>query len=141
MLYTPLIKKALDLSYKIHEKQMDRQGNPYVFRLYYIAMQMEQENEICTALLKDILEERTMSIQDLAGCGFSESILEALQLLKRPKTMSYESYLRRVKENELAKKVLIQDISYELLQQSETAGMDMQKKTSRRQNALSFLSA
>ncbi len=143
MLCTPLINKALDLSYRAHEHQLDREGNPYIFHLYYIASQMEKESEICTALLKDILEDRTMNIPQLAALGFSKCVLEALELLRRPKTMSYETYLRRAKKNELAKKVLIHDISYDLLQQKNSAGINMnsQKKIMQKQNALSFLQA
>ena len=143
MLCTPLINKALDLSYRIHEHQLDRGGTPYILNLYYIAAQMEKESEICTALLIDILEDRTMNLTELAGLGFSECILNAVELLKRPKTMSYETYLRRVKENDLAKKVLIQDISYDLLQQNQSAGINMnsQKKIMQKQDALSFLMA
>lgn len=141
MLCTPLINKALDLSYKAHEHHLDRSGSPYIFHLYYIASQMEHENEICTALLKDILEDRTMNLTELAALGFSKCILEAITLLTRPKIMSFETYLRRVSKNELAKKVLIQDLSYDLVLQQVTAGMNetSQKKIMQKQNALSFL--
>lgn len=135
-----MVKKALKICFQAHEHQLDKDGNPYVFHRYEVAMHLEDESEVCAALLKDILEDRIMTDHDLRDLGFSASVIEALQALKRPKSMSYETYLRRVKQNELATRVLIQDIRYDLLQ-SVGAGMNhcMQKKSEKYEKALLFL--
>ena len=57
MLYTPLTKKALQICFAAHKKQFDKSGMPYVIHPLHLAEQMETEEEVCAALLHDVLED------------------------------------------------------------------------------------
>ena len=57
MLYTPLTKKALKLAYAAHAGQVDKAGMPYIFHPYEVALQVQTEEEVCAALLHDVVED------------------------------------------------------------------------------------
>ena len=49
MLYTPLTKKALHISFDAHKDQVDKAGMPYVYHPFWVAEQMTTEAETCVA--------------------------------------------------------------------------------------------
>ena len=54
MLYTPLTKKALRISFDAHKDQVDKARMPYVYHPFWVAEQMTTEAETCVALLHDV---------------------------------------------------------------------------------------
>ena len=112
MLYTPLTKKALCLSFEAHKKQVDKSGMPYVYHPYELATQMETEAETCLALLHDVVEDTSMTFDDLAAEGFGEEILAALRCLTHAEGVPYMDYVRKIKENPLATKVKLADLRH-----------------------------
>ena len=78
MIYTPLTKKALKISFKAHKDQVDKSGLPYVYHPFHLAEQMNDECSICVALLHDVVEDTDISLDDLASDGFPAEVIEAL---------------------------------------------------------------
>ncbi|MDD6109315.1 MAG: HD domain-containing protein, partial [Ruminococcus sp.] len=78
MLYTPLTKKALKLAYDAHAGQVDKAGMPYIFHPYEVALQVQTEEEVCAALLHDVVEDTDWTMEDLRAAGFPETVLEAV---------------------------------------------------------------
>ena len=70
MLYTPLTKKALKLAYAAHAGQVDKAGMPYIFHPYEVALQVQTEEEVCAALLHDVVEDTDWTMEDLRAAGF-----------------------------------------------------------------------
>ena len=68
MIYTPLTKKALKISFKAHKDQVDKSGLPYVYHPFHLAEQMNDEYSTCVALLHDVVEDTDISLDDLALC-------------------------------------------------------------------------
>ena len=65
MLYTPLTKKALKLAYAAHAGQVDKAGMPYIFHPYEVALQVQAEEEVCAALLHDVVEDTEYTVEDI----------------------------------------------------------------------------
>ena len=65
MIYTSLTNKAMQLAYKAHHGQVDKSGLPYILHPYHLAEQMKDEITICTALLHDVAEDTSVTIEDL----------------------------------------------------------------------------
>lgn len=103
--YTPLTKKALALSFAVHQFQRDKSGLPYVFHPFHLAEQMDTEEEICTALLHDVVEDSAYTLEDLRAMGFPEAVLEALALLTHDDATPYLDYVARLRSNPIARKV------------------------------------
>ena len=73
MLYTPLTKKALKLSFAAHKDQLDKSGMPYVYHPFHVAEQMETEETVAVALLHDVIEDTDYTLEDLKAMGFPDS--------------------------------------------------------------------
>lgn len=112
MLYTPLTKKAMQLSFDAHKDQRDRSGLPYVFHPFYLATQMEGEYETVVALLHDVVEDTPYTLEDLSEMGYPEPVLEALALLTHQPEEEYMSYVARIKSNPIARRVKIADLHH-----------------------------
>jgi len=112
LIYTPHTKKALQICFKAHKKQTDKSGLPYVFHPFHLAEQMEDEESTVVALLHDVLEDSKFTMDDLKKQGFSPTVLEALAYMTHNKTMPYMQYVLKIKENDIARKVKIEDLKH-----------------------------
>lgn len=110
--YTALTRKAMRICYAAHEGQVDKSGVPYVFHPLHLAEQMETEEEICTALLHDVVEDTKWTLAELEAEGFPASVLDAVRLLTREKDVSYMAYIERLSGNRIAKKVKLADLEH-----------------------------
>ncbi len=112
MLYTELTIKAMRMAYEAHKEQYDKGGVPYIFHPYHVAEQLDEEYDICVALLHDIVEDTDVTIEDLTNAGFPEEIVEAVRLMTKTKGEDYFEYVRRIKGNPIARKVKLQDLAH-----------------------------
>ncbi len=112
MLYTPLTKIALKLCYDLHRDQFDKAGMPYVFHPFHLAEQMNSEAEICVALLHDVLEDTGIDRAYLEKAGFSDDIMDALNLLTHDPKVPYMTYIASLRENAIAAKVKRVDLEH-----------------------------
>ena len=110
MLYTPLTKKALKLAYAAHAGQVDKAGMPYIFHPYEVALQAEEE--VCAALLHDVVEDTDWTMEDLRAAGFPETVLEAVQLLTHDPAVPYLDYVRALCGNSIAVAVKRADLHH-----------------------------
>ena len=104
-----MLASAIKLCYEAHKNQVDKGGSPYYMHPIYVALNMESEEQKIVALLHDVIEDTEITIDDLRKKGFSEKIIKAVDAITK-KGESYEEYLKKVKDNELAKAVKIEDI-------------------------------
>ena len=112
MIYTPLTRKAMNICYKAHDGQLDHGGMPYVFHPVHLAEQMDTENEVCTALLHDVIEDAGISMSYLKEEGFPEEVLNALGLLSHSLTVPYMTYIIEIRSDPLARKVKMADLRH-----------------------------
>ena len=112
MLYTPLTKKALKLSFDSHKDQVDKSGAPYVFHPFHLAEQMQTEDEVCVALLHDVLEDTDTTEDDLRNAGMPEAVVKALGLLTHNADEPYFDYVSRIAQDPLATAVKLADLRH-----------------------------
>ena len=112
MIYTKLTKKALALSFEKHKNQLDKSGMPYIYHPFVVANGMMDEVTICVALLHDIIEDTDVTVDDLYNQGFKEEIINAIVTLTHKKSEDYFLYVKRVKENPIARIVKIADLKH-----------------------------
>ena len=111
MIYTPLTIKAMKLAYKAHEGQYDQSGVPYIFHPVHVAEQMDDEITTCIALLHDVLEDTTLSLQELEA-EFPREITDVVLLLTHEPDENYLDYIRKLCQSPLARKVKLADIAH-----------------------------
>ena len=112
MLYTPLTQKAMKIAFEAHKNQTDKNGIPYIYHPVHLAEQMDSENTICVALLHDVVEDTSMTFEDLRAEGFSGEIIDALQFLTHDDTVPYMEYVKEIKKNPIATKVKLADLRH-----------------------------
>lgn len=111
MIYTKNIKKAVNIAYNAHMGQYDRFGMPYVFHPIHLAESMDTEEECICAILHDVVEDTSITFEQLEK-EFSKGVIEALKLLTHDKKVPYNEYIIRLKDNPIAKKVKLADLKY-----------------------------
>ena len=112
MIYTPMTKKAMKLCFSAHKDQVDKSGLPYVFHPFHLAEQMEDEDTTIVALLHDVVEDTKVTFADLAQIGFSQQVIEAIQVMTHPEGVPYMEYVARIKENPIARRVKLADLRH-----------------------------
>lgn len=112
MIYTNLTKKALRISFEAHKDQLDKSEIPYVYHPYEVASGFDTEEEVCVALLHDVVEDTDMTFDDPALKDFGEKILDALKLLTHSDDTPYFEYIEAIKQNPIARAVKLADLKH-----------------------------
>lgn len=113
MIYTKNVRRAMQFAESLHHTQTDKGGYPYIFHPIHLAEQMDTEDEICVALLHDVIEDTKLTDTILSE-WFSAEICEAVKLLTHKRNQPYQEYIERIKPNPLARKVKIADLKHNL---------------------------
>lgn len=111
MIYTQLTNKAMRTAYAAHHGQTDKGGQPYIFHPIHLAEQMDDEVSTCAALLHDVAEDTSVTIEELEA-EFPAEVTEALRLLTYEKGTDYYAYVRALKDNPVARKVKLADLAH-----------------------------
>lgn len=114
MLYTPMTKAAMKLCFEAHRNQVDKSGLPYVFHPILVAEQMITEEEVCVALLHDVMEDADFAAEDIRAAGMSERVIEALILMTHDPSVGYMDYVAALSVNPLARKVKMADLCHNM---------------------------
>jgi len=105
-----LLDKAISIAVDSHSGQVNDKAEPYVLhplRMMFKAVTIEEK---IIAVLHDVIEKTTIDLEYLRSAGFSDRIVLAIDALSRRPQESYDRYIDRVRENELAIKVKIIDL-------------------------------
>lgn len=114
MLYTPMTKAAMKLCFAAHRDQVDKSGLPYVFHPLLVAEQLSGEEEICVALLHDVMEDTDTTAEDIRAAGMSEAVVEALLLMTHDPSARYMDYVASLAKNPLARRVKMADLRHNM---------------------------
>lgn len=113
MINTKLTRKAMIIAYEAHKNQVDKSGVPYIYHPIHVVEQMDTENECIIALLHDVVEDTNVTFKQLEEV-FSKEIIDILKLLTREENIEYDEYIKRIKNNSIACKVKIADLTHNL---------------------------
>lgn len=117
MFYSENVRKALNIAYHAHLNQCDLGGTPLIYHVAYVAHRVccEDDAYSCVALLHDVVEKTSVSLDDLIRAGFPYRVIRAVDLLTYDSRASYlEEFIPRIKQDPLARNVAIQAIYHNL---------------------------
>lgn len=106
----PLMFYAMICAFLAHGNNRDKEGAPYYKHPLNVAKKVKGKNEKIVAILHDVLEDSSITVENLKDIGFTDEIITAVKTLTRGKLQSYQSYLEKVCKNTLAKTVKLADI-------------------------------
>ena len=101
---------AMLCAFLAHGNQRDKEGEPYFLHPINVAQNVVTRDEKMVALLHDVLEDSSITEENLQAMGFSKEVISAVKALTRGRFQSYSEYIRQVRKNPLARKVKLADI-------------------------------
>ena len=107
-----MVDLALSIARQAHEGQLDKAGVDYIKHPIYVASQVETEEEKAVALLHDVLEDSSVTAEELLIAGLPETVVTTVQLLTKQTGQDYQTYLQAVKSNPLACRVKLADLKH-----------------------------
>lgn len=111
MIYTPMTKKAMQIAYEAHHGQVDLGDMPYILHPVHLAEQMEDEISCAAALLHDVVEDTSVTMEQLRQL-FPKEVTEVVALLTHREDEDYYDYVRRIKDHPVAKKIKLADLDH-----------------------------
>ncbi len=104
------IEKALQIAARAHEGQRDKDGQPYILHPLRVMNAVEGEPAKVVAVLHDVIEDTSVTAEDLRREGFDEAVLAAVESLTHRKGEPYADYVVRCKGDEIARQVKLADL-------------------------------
>lgn len=123
MIYTELTNRAMKLAYEAHTGQWDAGGLPYIFHPYHLAEQMDNEARTCIALLHDVAEDTSVTMEQLKK-AFPSEIVDVLELLTHNEHIDYYEYVKNICTNADAAFVKLADLVHNI-SEDRLLGMDI----------------
>ena len=108
-----LLKKAEEYATLMHSGQVDRAGESYIEHPRAVAAKVNGETEKIVAWLHDTVEDTDATIEQIESM-FGAEVAGAVALLTHDKSEPYMDYVRRIKGNEIARKVKMADLSHNM---------------------------
>jgi (p)ppGpp synthase/HD superfamily hydrolase len=106
----PTLEEAIALAVEAHRGQRDKAGQAYILHPLRVMMRLEGETERMVAVLHDVVEDSSYTMERLRGLGYPEEVLDALDRLTRREGETYEAFIERVRPHPLARKVKLADL-------------------------------
>ena len=104
---------AYEIASRAHANQVDKAGKPYLHHPLAVADGVESEEAKVVALLHDIAEDTSITLDSLRAL-FGDTIADALTCLTHREGESYDEYVRRAAANPLARKVKMADLTHNM---------------------------
>ena len=108
----PMLELALSIATEAHRGQFDKAGIDYIEHLIFVASQVDSEEEKAVTLLHDVIEDSSVTAEELLNAGLPETVVTAVQILSKKKGQDYQTYLKTVKSNPLARAVKLADLKH-----------------------------
>ena len=108
-MYSKDVETAKAWAYRQHEGQLDKAGFPYVTHPKRVAGRMETPEEQVVGWLHDTVEDTGLTLPEIEK-EFGPETAAAVDAISRRDGEEWDDYLRRVKQNEVSRKVKIGDL-------------------------------
>jgi (p)ppGpp synthase/HD superfamily hydrolase len=105
-----LLEKAIGIAVEAHRGQKDKAGAPYILHPLRMMGRMETAQEKIVAVLHDVVEDTTWTLDRLQREGFPDEILRALDGVTKRAAESYEEFVERSRSNPIAWRVKVADL-------------------------------
>ena len=112
------LEKAIHIAGVAHHNQYDKGDIPYICHPFYVMNKVEKRGHgmdaMIVAMLHDVVEDSHITTTDLVKEKFSNTIIEAIELLTHKQGISYEEYIEKIHFNKIARVVKIADLEHNM---------------------------
>lgn len=104
------LQKAVAIACLAHIDQADKGGNPYIEHVARVAGSFHCDVLKSVAYLHDVIEDTDVTAEDLMEWSITPNIVDAVIALTKTKNEPRKEYIKRVKNNPLARFVKLADL-------------------------------
>ena len=105
-----MLEKAIEIAARAHTGQVDKAGEPYILHPLRVMSQVTGRHERMAAVLHDVVEDTSVTLEGLRSQGFPEPVLEAIEALTKRDGETRIEAARRARANPIAREVKIADV-------------------------------
>lgn len=106
-----MMDKAIRIAVEAHRGQKFPDGSPFIMHPIRLMAEVDSEDAQTVAILHEAVRQSFISINELKGLGFNESVLEALAVLTSESLEAAPDQLHSIDGNPLALEVHEADIA------------------------------
>ncbi|MFZ1320016.1 MAG: phosphohydrolase [Ignavibacteria bacterium] len=104
------LARAIEIAFEAHKEQKDKSGEPYILHLTKVMNKGINLKEKIAGILHDLVEDTKWTFKDLEREGLDSEIIYALRCLTKKNDETYDEFIDRVKTNQLATRVKLNDL-------------------------------
>jgi (p)ppGpp synthase/HD superfamily hydrolase len=104
------LARAIEIAEHAHKGQTDLAGKPYITHPFRVMEMVDTEEEKIAAVLHDVVEDTSVTLNELANSQFPARSLHAIDLLTHKKDVLYHEYVFRIASDDIATAVKIADL-------------------------------
>ncbi|MBO5107661.1 MAG: hypothetical protein J6B97_04400 [Bacteroidales bacterium] len=106
------LERAIQIATEAHKGQFDKAGREYIGHPIRVMEMGKTEDEKIVGVLHDVIEDTDWTFERLEAEGFSPEVIAALRCVtKTSENENYDDFIDRVKKNQLAVAVKINDLT------------------------------
>ena len=107
-----MLAKAIAMAAVGHEKQKDKGKKPYILHPLRMMFRLRTEDEelMQIAVMHDLIEDTSITLSELIVKGFSQRVVDALEVLTHDPKVPYEVYITDISKNKDAVKIKLEDL-------------------------------
>ena len=105
----PTIERAIEIAANAHAGQRDKAGQAYILHPLRVMLRVDGEHEQMAAVLHDVVEDTSITIDDLAREGFPIEVLRAIAALTKLPGETRLEAAARAAADPVARKVKLAD--------------------------------
>lgn len=106
----PDLNEAINLVADHFRGVTDKSGSPYVLHCIRVMMSVESLDAKMVAVMHDLIEDTPMTLEQLRTKGFSDQVLDGVDLVTHRADVSYSDYIVAIKNNSIATQVKLADL-------------------------------
>ena len=105
------LERAIEIAVKAHAGQIDKAGEPYILHPLRLMFAVNGVYNRMVAVLHDVVEDTSVTIDNLKAEGFPSEVIEAVQALTKQKGESRIEAAERASGNSIARAVKLADVT------------------------------
>jgi GTP diphosphokinase / guanosine-3',5'-bis(diphosphate) 3'-diphosphatase len=105
------LERAIEIAARAHAGQIDKAGQPYILHPLRVMMAVRTPYERMSAVLHDVVEDTSITLDDLRQEGFPADVLEAVETLTKLDGETRIAAAKRAVRNPIARTVKLVDVA------------------------------
>ncbi|TBU92773.1 GTP pyrophosphokinase [Phytopseudomonas dryadis] len=105
-----VLDAAIALACRVHAGQVDKSGKPYILHPLRLMLKFDDLEGQLVSVLHDVVEDGDVTLDELRLLGISEAAVMAIDCLSKRPGEPYERFIERIRPNDLARRVKVEDI-------------------------------